>query len=163
MSVSALDFKLRSFNALDVIGDKIFFDGISDDVIYLIFKIIRRDLEEIDLRNISDKDISTIATRIVEESFFRFRSNKEMLQAVENEVRESRDFQVSEFEKIVSERLKYYSKQEITEEILRKANNEAYRSLYETLSFGVEIPTDELLNDLKVSLANLDLGEHKRF
>ena len=70
MSVSALDFKLRSFNALDVIGDKIFFDGISDDVIYLIFKIIRRDLEEIDLRNISDKDISTIATRIVEESFF---------------------------------------------------------------------------------------------
>jgi len=163
MSVSALDFKLRSFNALDVIGDKIFFDGISDDVIYLIFKIIRRDLEEIDLRNISDKDISTIATRIVEESFFRFRSNKEMLQAVENEVRESRDFQVSEFEKIVSERLEYYSKQEITEEILRKANNEAYRSLYETLSFGVEIPTDELLNDLKVSLANLDLGEHKRF
>lgn len=163
MSVSALDFKLRSFNALDVIGDKIFFDGISDDVIYLIFKIIRRDLEEIDLRNISDKDISTIAKRIVEVSFFRFRSNKEMLQAVENEVRESRDFQVSEFEKIVSERLKYYSKQEITEEILRKANNEAYRSLYETLSFGVEIPTDELLNDLKVSLANLDLGEHKRF
>lgn len=163
MSVSALDFKLRSFNALDVIGDKIFFDGISDDVIYLIFKIIRRDLEEIDLRNISDKDISTIAKRIVEVSFFRFRSNKEMLQAVENEVRESRDFQVSEFEKIVSERLEYYSKQEITEEILRKANNEAYRSLYETLSFGVEIPTDELLNDLKVSLANLDLGEHKRF
>lgn len=163
MSVSALDFKLRSFNALDVIGDKIFFDGISDDVIYLIFKIIRRDLEEIDLRNISDKDISTIAKRIVEVSFFRFRSNKEMLQAVENEVRESRDFQVSEFEKIVSERLKYYSKQEITEEILRKANNEAYRSLYETSSFSMEIPTDELLNDLKVSLANLDLGEHKRF
>lgn len=163
MSVSALDFKLRSFNALDVIGDKIFFDGISDDVIYLIFKIIRRDLEEIDLRNISDKDISTIATRIVEESFFRFRSNKEMLQAVENEVRESRDFQVSEFEKIVSERLKYYSKQEITEEILRKANNEAYMSLYKTSSFSMEIPTDELLNDLKVSLANLDLGEHKRF
>jgi hypothetical protein len=163
MSVSALDFKLRSFNALDVIGDKIFFDGISDDVIYLIFKIIRRDLEEIDLRNISDKDISTIATRIVEESFFRFRSNKEMLQAVENEVRESRDFQVSEFEKIVSERLEYYSKQEITEEILRKANNEAYMSLYKTSSFSMEIPTDELLNDLKVSLANLDLGEHKRF
>lgn len=163
MSVSALDFKLRSFNALDVIGDKIFFDGISDDVIYLIFKIIRRDLEEIDLRNISDKDISTIATRIVEESFFRFRSNKEMLQAVENEVRENRDFQVSEFEKIVSERLKYYSKQEITEEILRKANNEAYMSLYKTSSFSMEIPTDELLNDLKVSLANLDLGEHKRF
>lgn len=120
-------------------------------------------MEEIDLRNISDKDISTIATRIVEESFFRFRSNKEMLQAVENEVRENRDFQVSEFEKIVSERLKYYSKQEITEEILRKANNEAYMSLYKTSSFSMEIPTDELLNDLKVSLANLDLGEHKRF